>query len=122
MARVGGGRPRADGGGSRGSITAEFAVVIPAVVVILAACLGGVRLMGVQLQLQDAAAAGARSLGRGEALDAATAQAHSAVGGSSVTSVTRGSLVCVTAAAANHGGLLGFIPVTATSCSLADGK
>lgn len=96
--------------------------MIPAVVVILAACLGGVRLMGVQLQLQDAAAAGARSLGRGEALDAATAQAHSAVGGSSVTSVTRGSLVCVTAAAANHGGLLGFIPVTATSCSLADGK
>jgi Flp pilus assembly protein TadG len=115
-------RSRDDAAGARGSITAEFAVVIPAVVVILAACLGGVRLMGVQLQLQDAAAAGARSLGRGESLDAATNQAHSAVVGSSLSASTHGSLVCVTANAARHGGLLGFIPVAATSCSLADGK
>jgi hypothetical protein len=50
----------------RGSVTAELVVALPAVIVVLAACLGGVR-VGMQAMLaQDAAAVAARSAARGD--------------------------------------------------------
>jgi hypothetical protein len=53
-------------GAQRGSITAEFAVALPAVVLVLAMCLGCLQLGAQRLRLQDAAAVGARALARGD--------------------------------------------------------
>jgi hypothetical protein len=49
-----------------GSVTAEFAAVIPAVLLVLAGCLACLQLASQQLRLQDAAAVTARSLARGD--------------------------------------------------------
>jgi len=50
----------------QGSITAEFAVALPAVVLVLALCLGCVQALGRQLLLVDGAARAARLLARGD--------------------------------------------------------
>ena len=47
-------------------MTAEFAAVLPAVVLVLAVCLSGVQVATAQLRLQDASADASRLLGRGE--------------------------------------------------------
>jgi hypothetical protein len=106
-------------GHDRGSAVAEFAVALPAVLLVLATVLGGVQLGTLQLRLQDAAADAARSLGRGDsALAVATRMARQTP--SAGWSVTRpAGLVCVhlTASAAPPAGLLG-LSVSATSCAL----
>lgn len=56
-------------GGDRGSVTAEFAFLLPAVVVLLALALGAVRVVVAQVQCVDAARAGARAAARGEPVD-----------------------------------------------------
>ncbi|GII30778.1 TadE family type IV pilus minor pilin [Planotetraspora mira] len=56
------GRPRRE----RGSVTAETAVALPALVIVLAASLWAVTVVGVHLQCVDAARAGARAAARGE--------------------------------------------------------
>ena len=95
--------------GDRGSVTAEFAVVIPAVIVVLACCLGGMRLAGEQLQLQATAAAAARAVSRGDAAPATAATLQRA---------DRGDLACVTASASAGLGVLGGVTLRATSCAL----
>ena len=102
----------------RGSVTAEFAVALPAVVLVLAACLTGMQVAGLQLRLADAAAHAARSLARGEAADAAAARAGREVPGSSLTSWPDADLVCARLAAPAAFGLT----ITASSCALAGGK
>lgn len=83
----------------RGSVTAEFVVALPAVIVVLAMCLGGVRL-GVQSMLaQDAAAVAARSVARGEGESVAVARAAAVVAGVSVSFARSDGLVCATVAA-----------------------
>ena len=57
-----------------GSSVAEFAVALPAVLLVLAMVLGGVQLGAVQVRLQDAAADAARSLGRGDPVSALAAR------------------------------------------------
>ena len=52
----------------RGAVTAEVAVTLPVVVLVLAACLGSLGLATAQLRAQDAAADAARLLGRGETI------------------------------------------------------
>ncbi len=52
---------------SAGMVTAELAVAIPAVVVVLAICLGGIALGIDQIRCVDAARLGARALARGDA-------------------------------------------------------
>ena len=70
--RVGGTAPRrpAQSSGSpramRGSVTAEFAVVLPAVTALLAILLFGVSAGMLQLRLEEGARAGARALARGD--------------------------------------------------------
>ena len=98
----------------RGSVTAEFAAVIPAVLVVLLLCLGGVQVSGQQVRLADAAAQTARSLARGDGLAQATALARQLVGGAAVSMDQRGDAVCVRLSAP---GALG-ITVTAGSCAL----
>lgn len=53
--------------GERGSVTAEFAAVLPAALVFLAVGVGAVQAGGQQARLQEAAAVDARLIGRGDA-------------------------------------------------------
>lgn len=108
------------GARERGSVTAEFATVAPAVVLVLAFCLAGMQLTAQQLRLQDAAATAARSVARGDSVGPASGL----VPGARLTVVRRGDLVCVTASTngATASGLLGAIPVGASSCALDGGR
>ena len=109
----------ARGSGERGSVTAEFAAVIPAVVLMLACCLAGVQVAGQQLRLQDAAAGVARSVARGGPTSAA-----GQVPGVGIAITHRGDLVCARLSARSRspaGTLLG-LTLTASSCALGDGR
>lgn len=105
----------------RGSATAEFAVLIPAVCLVLAVCLSGLQLATRQLQVHDAAALAARSAGRGGNAASTVAQL---IPGASLSTERRSNLVCVRVDAAGSpmAVLLGFATVSATSCALADGR
>lgn len=102
----------------RGSVTAEFAVALPAVVLVLAACLTGMQVAGQQVRLADAAAHAARSLARAEAADAAAARAAREVAGASVAQWVDADLLCVRLTAPAAWGLT----VSAASCALAGGR
>jgi Flp pilus assembly protein TadG len=107
-----------------GSVTAEFAVGLPAVVVVLALCLGGIQTVGQQLRLMDAAADAARLLARGDGLDAARDHVATAVGAVSLATEADGDFRCVQLSATPAflpARALG-VPVSATSCSLGGGE
>jgi Flp pilus assembly protein TadG len=102
----------------RGSVAAEFAAVVPAVVLLLACCLAGVQIAGQQLRLQDAAADVSRSVARGGGTG------HAALVGASVSVTQSGDLVCARLSARSRspaGTLLG-LTLTASSCALGGGK
>jgi hypothetical protein len=105
----------------RGSAVAEFAVALPAVMLVLAMVLGGVQLAVLQVRLQDAAADAARSLGRGDSSAGVTAQLGQQVPGARWSSSRSGALVCAHLAASAGGpaALLG-LTVSATSCAQAE--
>lgn len=98
----------------RGSVTAEFAVTLPAVVVVLAGCLTGLQVAGSQLRLQDAAALAARSLARGDS----PASALALVPGGTLTQHADGDLLCATLTAPAAFG----ITLRAGGCALAGGR
>lgn len=104
--------------GQRGSVTAEFAAVVPAVMLVLALCLGGLQLSTRRLQVQDAAALAARSAARGAPFDVAVL-----VPGAVMRIERRGNLVCaaVTVPGTPLAGMLGAVEVSASSCALAGG-
>lgn len=105
----------------RGSVTAEFAVVLPAVVLVLvlgAAVLGA---CGRQVRLQDAAADAARLVARGEADGRAVGAVADAVPGATTSIDRRGDLVCVQASV-SAGVPLIALAVHASSCALAGGR
>jgi hypothetical protein len=101
-------------------VTAEFATVAPAVVLVLAFCLAGMQLSAQQLRLQDAAATAARSVARGDS----AGPASGLVPGARLTIVQRGDLVCVTASTQGSpaSGLLAALSVSASSCALDGGR
>lgn len=103
-----------------GTVTAEFAAVVPAVILILVVCLGTVNLAGRRLTLQDAASDTARILARGEPT-AAAARARQLVPGVAVDRQSRDGMVCATLSVpvAVAGGLLGAVTLTASNCALA---
>ncbi len=109
---------------ARGSVTAEFATVIPAVVVVLAFCLAGVQIAGQQVRLQDVAADAARILGRGEGIAAAQGFVAAAVPGAQLTAESRDSAVCafVQHPVALPGASMLQLTVKASSCALAGGR
>jgi hypothetical protein len=86
---------------------------MPAVVLVLALCLGALQIGGAQVQLQDAAAATARSLARGD-----SAPAHP---GAALATSRKGDLLCVVMRRSID---LVHLPVTveARSCALAGGR
>jgi hypothetical protein len=112
-------RFRADQRGDDGTVTAEFAAVVPAVIVILMVCLGTVNLAGRRLLLQDAASDTARILARGEA-PAAHQRAHQLIPGVVVGTQSHDGMVCahLSEPAAVAGGLFGPVTLTASSCAM----
>ncbi|MFP7834119.1 TadE family type IV pilus minor pilin [Marisediminicola sp. LYQ134] len=115
---------RVSADGERGSVTAEFVVVVPAIVMVLVLCLLAMQATTRQVRLQDAAADAARSLARGDDASAASALANSRVAGAVLASETRGDLECVTLTAPGGaaGGVLQLVSLTAGSCALGGGR
>ncbi|MGL4340482.1 MAG: TadE family type IV pilus minor pilin [Rhodoglobus sp.] len=111
---------RRHAGDERGSVTAEFAVTLPAVILVLACCLSALQIAGQQLRLQDAASAAARSLGRG---DPASETVSHLVPGAVLRQHSEGDLVCATASADSSAvvGALFGLTLSARSCALAGG-
>ena len=106
------------GAADRGSITAEFAAVVPAVILLLACCLASLQIVGQQVRLHDAAADVSRSIARGGDSGAAGSV------GATVSISRNGDLVCARLSARSRspaGTLLG-LSLTATSCALGGGK
>jgi Flp pilus assembly protein TadG len=101
----------------RGAVAAEFAVALPAVVVVLALGVGLLGSAATTVRLQHAATESARLLGRGEpgALDTVTAT------GATASVDRRDGLVCV-AAVAPVPGVLPLPAVTARACALDGGR
>ena len=95
-------------------MTAELAVALPAVLLVLAACLGGLRVGAERLRVVDAAAQGSRLASLGE-----SPRPPAAAIGARVASTQRdGETVCVVVR--RDVALLGVpLPVQATGCALA---
>lgn len=108
-------------GEERGSVAAELALALPAVVLALLLGAGALGATSRQVALQDATADAARLLGRGEGAGVAADVVRRAVPGSSVSSSGSGELVCVAASVDVSLGALIRIPLRASSCALAGG-
>ena len=74
--------------GERCMVTAEFAVVLPAVVFVLALCLGAMGLALDQVRCVDAARAGARAASRGDSYGAVTLVTRRAAPSDALVSVS----------------------------------
>lgn len=105
----------------RGSVAAELALALPAVVLTLLLGAGVLGAASRQVALQDAAADAARLLGRGEDPGRAQSAVTAAVPGASMSSSPSGDLVCVTASVDVSIGSIVRVPLNASSCALAGG-
>jgi hypothetical protein len=103
--------------GERGSVTAEFAIALPAIVLVLGASVAGVAVAGQSVRLQDAASATAREAARGEG----TGAAARLVPGATATQWTVEDLECVRLAASAAFGPIA-VPLSATACALGGGQ
>ncbi|MGP0224663.1 TadE family type IV pilus minor pilin [Paenarthrobacter sp. NCHU4564] len=103
-----------------GAVTAEFAVALPAVVLLLAFLLTGGAAGITQFRLEEAARAGARALARGDSTDQAQSIVRRLAGdtATAVVGVSDG-WVTVTASAAPGGALGHMIPWTLTATATA---
>ncbi|WP_235984927.1 TadE family type IV pilus minor pilin [Actinomyces trachealis] len=101
--------------GEDGMVTAELAVAIPSVVIVLALVLVAVSAGVTQLRVADAARSGARQAARGSGDVAAVAQ-H--VGGAVSVTVETGALTCVSASRPVIGPLGGLgLRASARACA-----
>ncbi len=109
-------RGRRGPGNARGAVTAEFAVALPAVLLLLALLLGGAAGGVTQLRLEEAAHAGARALARGEDPGAVESIVRMLAGTSATTSVAaEGEWLSVTVADRVGGPLGTTVPWTLTA-------
>ncbi|MGR6913060.1 TadE family type IV pilus minor pilin [[Actinomadura] parvosata] len=74
---------------SRGSVTAETAAMLPALMVVLAAALWAIQAVGVQLECVDAARLAARAAARGEPLEQVRAVTRAATDPNAQVAITR---------------------------------
>ncbi|TYB53825.1 hypothetical protein FXF51_49145 [Nonomuraea sp. PA05] len=74
---------------SRGSVTAETAAMLPALMVVLAAALWAIQAVAVQLECVDAARMAARAAARGEPLDQVRAFTQAAMNRNAQVVITR---------------------------------
>ncbi len=97
--------------------------MVPAVLLVLALCLGAVQVAGQQVRLTGAAAAAARSLARGDSEAAAAGLVARLVGPAAISTEQQGDFVCVRLSAPSaFGALAAFgITVSAGSCALGAG-
>lgn len=86
---VSNGAPDQGGGRDRGSVTAELAVALPAVVAMLLVVLGVVQAASVRWTCTDGARAGARAAALGEADPVVRETAQRAAGGAASVSIVR---------------------------------
>lgn len=102
----------------QGTATAELAVVLPAIVLIAAALLGGLTAAGRQIGVIDAAATAARSLARGDVR--ATAERLAELSGGRIVRVTATEgLTCATVRADARVFGTTVLPISARRCALA---
>lgn len=100
----------------RGAVTAEFAVVLPAVLAVLALAVGAIMLATHRVALASAAAEVARLEARGD--DAAAQQRLATLGPKTEAVRERsGSLLCVTLRARPAAGLLAVVELSARGCA-----
>ncbi len=106
--------------GDRGAVAAEFAVTLPAVLIVLALGVGVLGTAATTLRLQHAATEGARLLGRGDDVGASAALAAA---GGSMTVTHDDGLVCVSTSATRSVPLaLPLPPAAARACALDGGR
>ncbi len=109
-------RGRPGPGNARGAVTAEFAVALPAVLLLLALLLAGAAAGATQLRLEEAALAGARALARGESPATAEAMVSRLAGASATAAIAvDGEWVSVTVADRVAGPLGSTVPWTLTA-------
>ncbi|NAS22521.1 hypothetical protein GT755_12595 [Herbidospora sp. NEAU-GS84] len=77
----------------RGSVTAEMAAALPALVVVLGAALWAVSVVGARLECVDAARAGARAAARGDEVSAVREGAMAVAPAGATVEVTVGAAV-----------------------------
>jgi hypothetical protein len=103
-------------GNSGGAVTAEFAVALPAVLLLLAMLLAGSAAGITQLRLEEAARAGARALARGEDPSAVDSIVRKLAGPSASSAVVPGGeWTSVTVSDRAAGPLGGMVPWTLTA-------
>jgi Flp pilus assembly protein TadG len=109
-------------GGTTGSVSAEFAVAIPAVIALLIMCATGVQVENEQLQLQSAAAIAARSSSRGDNPALTAKRLEQAAPGAQLSVTRRDGMVCAHVSRASSGAIQSLLDVTlaASSCALAN--
>jgi Flp pilus assembly protein TadG len=112
-------------GDERGAVTAETAMALPVLLVVMLAMVWLVTVGLVQMQVTDASREAARALARGESVEQATGLARQAAPGSVVTTSVRDGLVVVRVerAVAGPGGALAGLPgaeVRSESTALAE--
>ncbi|TVU58608.1 pilus assembly protein TadE [Paenarthrobacter nitroguajacolicus] len=111
------------GGKERGAVTAEFAVALPAVILLLAFLLAGGAAGITQLRLEEAARAGARASARGEAPASVDGIVKRLAGeGASSTQTHDGEWLTVTASSPVGGALGHLIPWKLTAFASARGE
>lgn len=107
--------------GEGGGVTVEFALVLPAVVLVVASGVAALGIGAQAIRLADAAAVVARAEGRGDPGSGAAAAARLAPGAD--LSVDRGDLVCVRLDQdASFGPLRGVVPLSSRSCAPSGGE
>lgn len=107
-------------GGDRGSVTVEAAVVLPVLVVVLAAALAGIGCLTTQLRCVDAAREAARLAARGD-LTAARSVAAELAGDATVSIEVGVDLVHVHLSTRPFGGLLPGVSIEASAVSAVEG-
>lgn len=109
-------RPGGGAGTCRGAVTAEFAVALPAVLLLLALLLAGSAAGVTQLRLEEAARAGARALARGEDAAAVEMIVRRLAGASAASAVASdGGWLSVTVSGKVPGAVGSLLPWTLTA-------
>jgi len=91
----------AGAGACAGSVTAELALALPAVILVLGALLGTGQVVGAQLRCVDAARAAARLAARGEPADPVVAAGQRLAPGGARVEVTLGAQTATVAVSAS---------------------
>ncbi|WP_427015556.1 TadE family type IV pilus minor pilin [Pseudarthrobacter sp. P1] len=118
--------PVREAAAQRGSVTAELAVTLPAVILLLALLLLGGSAGVLQLRLEESARAAARAMARGETTAASAGIATSIAGAGAAVSIgADGGIARVTVEARMSGALAALVPwplaATATARLESDG-